>query len=150
VPSTATEPDRLIRDQAHLMAAAIRHMCGRRLGALAPDLEQHLSLALAKRLAAQPGPHSTGQVYKAALAAALAVVRGLAPEEPEPGGPGTRPQLIQEALTRLDPDEARALRAYLAGFNHQEAARLFGWSESVARQRIFQGMDLLRARMGGG
>ena len=59
--------------------------------------------------------------------------------------PAERRSVIAEVLARLEPDEARALRAYLAGFNHAEVAELFGWSESVARHRIYRTLERLRA-----
>jgi DNA-directed RNA polymerase specialized sigma24 family protein len=69
------------------------------------------------------------------------------PPAPVPGDllPAERRSILGEVLARLEPDEARALRAYLAGFNHAEVARLYGWSESVARHRIYRTLDRLRA-----
>ena len=70
------------------------------------------------------------------------------PAAPEPDGlaPAERAHLLREVLASLEPDEARALRAYLAGFDHVEVARLYGWTESVARHRIYRTLDRLRAR----
>ena len=39
------------------------------------------------------------------------------------------------------------MRAYLAGFNHREVARLFGWTESVARHRIYRSIDELKTKL---
>jgi RNA polymerase sigma-70 factor (ECF subfamily) len=163
VPSTATEFERLIRDHARLMAAAIRRICGRRHGGLVADVQQEVYLALWKRL--QSGneiAHPISYLYKVALTTALAVIRRLEPEhssllsddalpaarEDTGLNPLERARLIEQALEALEPEEARALRAYLAGFNHQEVARLFGWTESVARHRIYRSMERLRERMG--
>ncbi len=162
VASQTREFERLIREHARLMAAAIRRVCGRRHGALVPDVEQEVHLALWKRLqAGNEIAHPTSYLYKMALTTALAMVRKLRPEldveaaeAVAVGGhqafdlePVERSHLLAEALATLEADEARALRAYLAGFNHKEVARLYGWTESVARHRIYRSMEALRQRM---
>jgi RNA polymerase sigma factor (sigma-70 family) len=145
------------------MAAAIRRVCGRRHGALMPDVQQEVYLALWKRLhSGKDIEHPVSYLYKVALTTALAMVRKLEPErgdtpiEGDPPaeaevGPGLhsleRARLIEEVLAALEPDEARALRAYLAGYNHEDVARLYGWSVSVARHRIYRSMERLRERM---
>jgi RNA polymerase sigma-70 factor (ECF subfamily) len=164
VASDPSDFERLIRTHARVMAAAIRRVCGRRHGALVPDVQQEVYLALWKRLRSGNAiEHPVSYLYKVALTTALAVVRRAGPEEagltdaltesPRPEGGGLngleRARLIEEALASLEEDEARALRAYLAGFNHHEVARLFGWSESVARHRIYRSMERLRERMKG-
>lgn len=161
VSAKPTDFERLIRTHARVMAAAIRRVCGRRHGALIPDVQQEVYLALWKRLhSGKEIEHPVSYLYKVALTTALAMVRKLDPEQgnapldPEtparpdesPLHPLERARLIEEVLAALEPDEARALRAYLAGFNHEEVARLFGWSESVARHRIYRSMEKLRGR----
>jgi RNA polymerase sigma factor (sigma-70 family) len=159
LPSDRSEFDRLIRDHARVMAAAIRRVCGRRHGALVADVQQEVYLALWKRLeGGKEIAHPVSYLYKVALTTALAMVRKLdraAGPDHDPG-PGTssgglhpleRQRLLEEVLATLEPDDARAMRAYLAGYNHQEVARLFGWSESVARHRIYRSQERLRERM---
>ena len=144
------------------MAAAIRRVCGRRHHALVPDVQQELYLALWKRL--QSGKeieHPSSYLYKAALTTALAMVRKLDAESPvrpvdveqvadaaqaeEPGIEQSR--LLTELIDTLGAEEARAVRAYLAGFNHKEVAQLFGWTESVARHRIYRSIQELREKV---
>jgi RNA polymerase sigma factor (sigma-70 family) len=156
--SDRSEFDRLIRDHARVMAAAIRRVCGRRHGALVADVQQEVYLALWKRLeGGNEIAHPISYLYKVALTTALAMVRRLdrAPEpdrEPIPGEsaglhPLERQRLLEEVLAITEPDDARALRAWLAGYNHREVARLFGWTESVARHRIYRSQERLRERM---
>jgi RNA polymerase sigma factor (sigma-70 family) len=160
MPRSDEEFEQLVGRHARLMGAAIRRVCARRHRALIPDVEQEVRLALWKRLESGKAiEHPTSYVYKVALVTALAMVRrqgGEAPSIdpsalPEPsaaprGGlePPERSRAIGEVLERLAPDEARALRAYLAGFDHVEVARMFGWSESVARHRIYRTLERLR------
>jgi RNA polymerase sigma factor (sigma-70 family) len=160
LPSQA-DFETLVRQHARLMASAIRRVCGRRHQRLVPDVEQEVHLALWKRLGSgKEIAHPASYVYRVALLTALAVVRRQGSDEvaledvalgdpasSRPGEllPAERRSVIAEVLARLDPDEARALRAYLAGFNHAEVAELFGWSESVARHRIYRTLERLRA-----
>ena len=154
--------DELVRSHARLMAAAVRRICGRRHRELIPDVEQEVYLALWKRLGSgKEIEHPTSYLYKMALTTALAVVRaheprgGAVPLEEAPAErPAAQPaglelaerrRLLAEVLGQVGADEARALRAYLAGFSHPEVAELFGWSESVARHRIYRSLKRLRA-----
>lgn len=163
----AEEFERLVREHARVMSAAIRRVCGRRHGTLIPDVEQEVRLALWKRL--QGGNeirHPASYLYKVALTTALAVLRGRRNEQPlsemdehttseraassaSSDGllPAERAQLLEEALDQLDPEREQAMRAYLAGFNHREVARLFGWTESVARHRIYRSIEELRSKL---
>ena len=59
--------------------------------------------------------------------------------------PAERARLLEQLMGRLPADQSRALRAHLAGFNHKELAVLFGWSESIARHRIYRGLAALKA-----
>ena len=164
----AERPERfehLVRPHARLIAGVIRRVCGRRHQALVPDVEQEVYLALWKRLGAgKEIEHPASYLYRVALTTALRLVRRQAAEpasfeeagvedreEPQPGGipVAERARMIAEVLERLDPDDARALRGYLAGFSHVEIARLYGWSESVARHRVYRTLERLRAEAGG-
>jgi len=159
----------LVRRYARLVASAARRVCGRRHAALVPDVEQEVYLALWKRLGSgNEIRHPTSYLYKMALTTALAVVRRFGREDsleesPAADPPATerdalglepveRRRLLDQVLAGLEADEARALRAYLAGFNHHEVAALYGWSASVARHRIYRTLERLRAagERGGG
>jgi RNA polymerase sigma-70 factor (ECF subfamily) len=164
VSETKDPFERLVRPHARLIAGVIRRVCGRRHQALVEDVEQEVYLALWKRLAGgKEIEHPTSYLYKVALTTAVAVIRrrGIdwtSLDDPAVGDPPARPvaempeaeraRLIGQLLERLEPDDARALRAYLAGFSHVEIARLYGWSESVARHRVYRTMERLRAEVG--
>ncbi len=158
----------LVRGHARVMSAAIRRVCGRRHRSLVPDVQQEVYLALWKRLeSGKEIAYPTSYLYRVALTTALAVVRRLETEVPmlaedddpalgqePPAGAGELPRaerraVLRQVLERLEPAEARALRAYLAGFSHTEVARLYGWSESVARHRIYRTLERLRTEARG-
>lgn len=154
----------LVDRHARVIASAIRRVCSRRHRALVPDIEQDVRTALWKRL--QSGKeiaHPVSYLYKVAMTTALAAVRrspelsnGPVPEtagEPETPAsflgllPAEQARLLREALEVLSPEERRAVRAHLAGFNHEDVARLYGWTPSIARHRIYRGLERVRARM---
>jgi RNA polymerase sigma factor (sigma-70 family) len=167
VAARSEEFEALVRSYSRVVASAIRRVCGRRYGALIPDAEQEVYAALWKRL--QGGKeieHPVSYLYKMALTTALAVVRKNAPETvaieireealpSDAGGgfggllPAERSRLLAEVLEQLPAEQARAVRAHLAGFSHTEIAALYGWSGSVARHRIYRGIEALREKMKG-
>jgi RNA polymerase sigma factor (sigma-70 family) len=157
LPRDAQQFEALVRRHAKLVGAVVRRVCGRSHASLAPDAEQEVYLALWKRLGSgKEIEHPISYLYKMALTTALAVVRRHRRQEPldqlpaSPAPvrgalePAERRRLLAEILGALPPEEARALKAYLAGFNHAEVARLYGWSESVARHRIYRTLERLR------
>ncbi len=158
------EYETLLTDNARVISSAIRRVLGHRNKALLPDVEQEVRLALWKRI--QTGKridHPVSYVYRAALTTALGVLKRLTPETAPldegsmakvavgdnntPGSlfPAERDRLLEEMLGQLKIEQARALRGYLSGLNHRELAALYGWSESVARHRIYRGLDTLRS-----
>jgi RNA polymerase sigma factor (sigma-70 family) len=155
----------LLREHARVVSSAIRRVCGSRYGTLVPDIEQEVSLALWKRLdSGKEIEHPVSYLYKMALTTALAVVRRHAPSAEVPPEAGDRVgpaagflglagpeqgRLLAESLGRLPPDQSRAVRAYLAGFNHEEVARLFAWTPSAARHHIYRGLERLRQTIKG-
>jgi RNA polymerase sigma factor (sigma-70 family) len=158
--------EELVREHARVVAAAVRRVCGRRHQALIPDVEQEVYLALWRRLGGGSEiEFPLAYLYKMALTTALAMVRkhsrpGVsAPveelaEREAPAAVGglsavERRRLLEEVLGALEPDDARALRGYLAGFSHTEVAELYGWSESVARHRIYRTIERLRDEAAG-
>jgi RNA polymerase sigma factor (sigma-70 family) len=161
-----SEYDSLVGRYARLLDGVARRVCGRRHHALVPDVGQEIRLALWRRLrGGNDIQHPASYLYKVALATALAVIRRYRPEREEleadptdapPGGtaglgrllPAERTRLVEEALARLEPDAARALRGYLAGLSHGELAALYGWSPSVARHLVYRSIERLRKGMG--
>ncbi len=166
MPSRLDEFESLVSRHSRLVASAIRRVCARRYGSLVPDIQQEVYVALWNRLGSgKEIEHPASYVYKVALTTALAVVRKHAPaavaieEEATPSGGGASPfadllpaeraRLLGEVLELLPEEQSRAIRAHLAGFSHKEVASLFGWSESVARHRIYRGIETLKERMRG-
>ncbi len=158
--------EELLARHAKVVGAAIRRVCKGRHAELAEDAEQELRIALWKRMrGGKEIEHPVSYLYKAALTTALAVLRRQRPQEVDvpveveetaaaPAASGARgllpaeeARLLAQLLERLPDEQSRALRAYLAGFNHGEVAQLYGWTDSVARHRIYRGMDALRAAM---
>ena len=155
----------LVDEHARVIASAIRRVCSRRHRALVPDIEQDVRAALWKRL--QGGKeiaHPVSYVYKVALTTALAVIRRFPTADgPPPDGtaadsagepflgllPAEQSRLLAEALGRLSPEEGRAVRAHLAGFNHEDVARLYGWTPATARHRIYRGLERVRSSVRG-
>ena len=166
MPSREETFEALLQNYSRLVASAIRKVCSRRWLSLVPDVEQEVYAALWKRLGSgKEIDHPASYVYKVALTTALAAVRKHGPDTSplegdalgspgqEPGLSGLLPaeqvRLLGEALERLAPEEERAVRAHLAGFSPVEVARLYGWTESVARHRIYRAIDALKEAMKG-
>jgi len=161
--SAAAEFDRLLDASARSISVAIRQVCGGRYRSLVPDVEQEVRLIAWRRLASGgPIRNARSYFYKVALTTALAMVAQAAPPlEAEDGAPGGAPPacaalfpveqslLMKQALHRLRPDESRAVRAYLRGHNHSEVAARFGWTDAVARHRIYRGLRSLRGGLRG-
>jgi RNA polymerase sigma factor (sigma-70 family) len=145
-----------------IITSAVRRGCGAADPWLHPDVEQEVYLALWQRW--QEGPrldYPISYLYKVALRTALAMVRTNPSQNLEmhtavrhsQAAQGTATQelssaertcLLTELLDQLPLEQARAMRAYLAGFTAVEVARLYGWSPSVARHRIYRGLQSLR------
>jgi len=158
VPGADADYTTLIERHAAVVRSAIRRVLGRRHTELSDDVEQELRLALWKRV--QGGKeieHPVSYLYRAAVTTAWAVLKHEAPKEAELeaveiAAPGQDPEaglLIDEMLGHLPAEQSRAVKAYLAGFNHTEIAALYGWSPSVARHRIYRALDTLRRRFAG-
>jgi RNA polymerase sigma factor (sigma-70 family) len=148
-----------------IIVSAIRRVCGAASHSLLPDVEQEVYLALWQRW--NDGTHidyPVSYLYKVAMRTALAVMRTYrAPDGEEStaeGYPTTEPGLtsdgfssveraclLTELLDQLPTEQARAVRAYLAGFSHTETATLYGWSAAVARHRMYRGIHALKALM---
>lgn len=150
----------------HLIAAAIRRVGGSRVASDQDDIAQAVRVALWRRLAdEQPIDHPASYVYKAAVRETVrAVARlrakpsaGLDDPAVDPPSPAAQPdrlveareqrQALADALQRLTPDRARAVRAHLAGLTVDELMHLRGWSYQRARNLIARGMADLRARL---
>jgi RNA polymerase sigma-70 factor (ECF subfamily) len=166
VPTRLEQFESLVASHSRVVASAIRRVCSRQYRTLIPDVEQEVYEALWKRLGSgKEIEHPSSYLYKVALTTALAVVRKHAPEtrpidtlhEPLPeatntfGGllPAERARLLGEVLALLPIDQSRAVRAHLAGFSHSEVAALYGWTASVARHRIYRGIEALREKLKG-
>jgi RNA polymerase sigma factor (sigma-70 family) len=162
--------EELLARYARLIGAVARRVCGRRHRCLLPDIEQEIRLALWRRLkdADDRSPagairHPGSYVYKVALSTSLAVIRRYRPAREDlladaeqgrrdEGGterlmPPERARLVEQVLGRLEPDEARALCGYMTGLNHEELARLYGWSAAASRHRVYRTLEQLRREL---
>jgi RNA polymerase sigma factor (sigma-70 family) len=148
-----------------VIMSAIRRVCGAAAHDLLSDVEQDVYLALWQRWTEGLRiDYPVSYLYKVALRTALKVMR--ASRAPDTGGritqrcpsavPGfaaealsaaERACLLAELLEHLPPEQARAVRAHLAGFSHTETAALYGWSAAVARHRIYRGVQALQTLM---
>ena len=156
--------DTLVHKHARVLSSAIRRVLGRRHETLVPDIEQEVRLAFWKRIrTGKKIDHPISYVYKAARTTALGVMKRLAAETAPLGEgsmsnlkarqteerrnllPAERTRLLEQMLEQLSTDQSRALRGYLTGMNHREVARHYGWSESVARHRIYRGLEALKS-----
>lgn len=126
----------LLSNHARVIASAIRRVCSRRHRSLIPDIEQEVRAALWKFLGrGKEIEHPVSYLYKVALTTALGVVRRhegewqMTDQDVEERGdtapqaflgllPAEQTRLLREILDRLPLEESRAIRAYLAGFNH--------------------------------
>jgi RNA polymerase sigma factor (sigma-70 family) len=158
-PAEGAGLEQLVERHAKVVRSAIRKVLGDRHADLGSDVEQELRLALLKRgRSGKTIEHPVSYLYKAAMTTAWAVLERESPREEEmlletPANPVENleaSRLVGEMLLSLPEERARALKAYLAGFNHDEVAELYGWTPSVARHRIYRAMDELRRRFAAG
>ena len=56
-------------------------------------------------------------------------------------------QRLGTALRGLAPARQPVVRMYLAGYNSEEIAQVFNWTEAKARNLLYRGLDDLRARL---
>ncbi len=147
---------------ARIIASAIRRVCGSAYHALYADVEQEVYLALWQRWQSGNGiDYPVSYLYTVALRTALVVVRSSASGDVDIDTIKSRPHTGREAsiegcspaefavwltelLDHLPVEQARAVRAYLAGFTQPEIAALYGWSASVARHRVYRGLHALK------
>jgi DNA-directed RNA polymerase specialized sigma24 family protein len=148
-----------------VIVSAIRRVCGATAHDLLPDVEQDVYLSLWQRWTEGTRiDYPVSYHYKVALRIALKVMRASrAPDvegsttpicpPPMPGlasgdlSSAERARLLTELLDQLPTEQARAVRAYLAGFSHTETATLYGWSAAVARHRIYRDVHALKTLM---
>lgn len=147
---------------ARIIRHTIWRVCGTTYPALQDDVEQEVYLVLWERWQNAQGIDSpVSYLYKVALRTALAVLRThagtLSLDDVDPGvmthhaAPADesltteRALLLRAYLERVPEEQARAIRAYLAGFTQGEIAKLYGWSAAVTRHRIYRGIQALHA-----
>ena len=161
---TDKDLERLITRYAGLISDAIRRVCARHYGYVVPDVRQEVHLALWRQLEAGNNPErEASYVYKVALTTALREVRRIQREREvvaekelvserlqetnEPDRDVERAASLSAALDLLEGRQRQAVKAYLAGFNHQEVAELLGISASQARHAIYRGIEKLNGAM---
>ena len=155
-----TKFERIAARYSKIIGAAVRRVCLHRYDALIPDVTQEVHLALWNAIeTGKEIRNPEAYVYRMALTTGLRLVERERKHSEKVGGQAVegvssavdesivkeRARLLNELLGQLQPDESKALRAYLVGYNHVEIARLFGWTESVARHRVYRGIERLRS-----
>ena len=158
--------DELIERYSGVFGAAVQRVCLGTNRQLIPDVEQEIRLALWKRLqAGEAIRNPAAYLYKMALTTAALVVRrqrlGISLSEFElatieasdaPPAFGLEPaevtRLVFELLGGLPFEQRVAVAAYAAGFNHEEVARIYDWTPTTARHRIYRGLKALRRQEG--
>ena len=172
--ASVVEPERLaderfealVSQYGHLISAAIRRVGGARVAADHDDIAQAVRVALWRRLADEQSiDHPASYVYKAAIRETVRAVARLQARQATalddlPGEVAStvvdqdrlveareQREALADALQRLTPEPARAVRAHLAGLTVDELMQLRGWSYQRARNLIARGMADLRARL---
>ncbi len=158
--SNTADFERLINQYSGLISDAIRRVCAQHYGFVAPDVRQEVHLALWRQLEAGNKPqHEASYIYKVALTTALREVRRIRRERDvvaenallgehlknteDSSRDVERAALLTSALAVLDGSQRRAVKAYLAGFNHKEVADLLNLSSAQARHAIYRGIERL-------
>ena len=151
----------LIKENAQLIAFALNRVLHKEHRDLIPDAEQEIFLALWNQLRkGNQLAYPSSYIYKVALRIGLKMKRQAGKEslmEPElteqipaESGPDwVQVEALRSALDQLPLESARAIRAYLMGYDHKEIAALFNWSEAVSRHRIYRGLNKLKALLRG-
>ena len=157
--------ERLISQYADVIGAAIHRVCARQYNQLIPDVRQEVHIAMWRQLSAGKKPdRPASYIYKVALTTALAAIRRLnreneiisevgvitdrlGPDKLDTDEALDRARKLEEALDSLSERYRRAVKAYLAGFNHTEVAELLEISESAARHAIYRGIEQLNEAM---
>ena len=163
--SSKIKLERLVTQYSSLIADAIRRVCARHYGFVAPDVTQEVHVALWRQLEAGNSPErEASYVYKVALTTALREVRRVQRErevaveqellnqqlntpDDEVARDIERAALLESALDTLEGPQRRAVRAYLAGFNHHEVAELLGITPAQARHAIYRGIERLTSAL---
>ena len=152
----------IVHQHSRIIAAAVRRVCAPHFESLIPDVTQEVHVRLWQVLKnGRKIRNIDSYTYRVAFTTALSMVEKArkqrilaarleiesAPEELRTECRQERVRLANELLARLDADRSKALRAYLAGYNHTEIAKMFGWSESSARHKIYRSLKKLQALM---
>jgi RNA polymerase sigma factor (sigma-70 family) len=160
---TTDQLERLVRQYARLIRAAVRRVAGSRADLLADDVQQSVALALWQQISHERTiRHPVSYVYRAAV---RETVRAIKRDERQRGGdvaleqaaaaaaPGdlhqtmALEQQLAAALATLSPERERAVRAHLAGFDVAAIMPMYGWSYQKARNLIARGMSDLRSEL---
>jgi RNA polymerase sigma factor (sigma-70 family) len=158
----------LVERYAAVIRATVRKVAGKQGDILAEDAEQEVRLAVWRYLSeGKKIDHPYSFLVKVATRIAVRMVkkaRGL--DQVSLGGQdamGLEDRLMSAAedhargaeiraavargLAQLTDRRRAAVRAYLAGMNHEEVARHHGWSPSSARHAIYDGLAALREHL---
>lgn len=167
--SSSAGLDQLIRQYSGLIRAKL-HEIDRSLGAAdLDDLEQEVHIRLwqtlkRERVLDQPASLIRRLVLSVAVDASRRVqARGgkgthvALESQVEPVGTAdlidmadfqSRVAQVEAVLKGFEPDRARVIRLYLAGFTTEEIGKLMAFSEAKARNILYRGLDALKGQLG--
>lgn len=159
----------LIRQYSGLIRAKLHEMDRSLSAADLDDLEQEVRIRLwqtlkRERVLDQPASLIRRLVLSVAVDASRRVQArggkhahvGLEAQEELPGTADlvdmadfqARVEQVEAVLRGFDPDRARVIRLYLAGFTTEEIGRLMAYTEAKARNMLYRGLDALKVHLG--
>ena len=155
----------LLQQYGALIRRVVSRVAGRALPGTQDDVTQDVVMSLWQQVSReQEITYPTSYIYRAAVRETVREVRRRLEEfrthaplegavEPPSRAPSPEAETsarelaagIEEALGRLSPDRAMAVRAHLAGYTVDEIMQMQGWPYQKARNLIARGMADLRS-----
>jgi len=154
----------LVARYGALIRSVVRKVGGVAGPAVGEEIEQRIRTELWKRCRnREPIEYPDSYVYRAAVRETVRVLR----QESARGGEPLRWEpaavesddphhrlavkelsgMLREAIGRLAPDRARAVRLHLAGFTVHEMMGLYGWPYQRARNLLARGLAEVRRKL---
>jgi DNA-directed RNA polymerase specialized sigma24 family protein len=154
----------MVRQYSRLIRAAIGRTGGKEVADLGSEIEQRVLTDLWRQVAGeQVIHHPSSYIYRAAVRETVRVLRrekrheiktAAAAVEGVLSRSGVGPEramqskqvgkAVDDVLSELTEDRARAVRAHLAGFKVKEIMDMYQWSYQRARNLVARGMSDLR------
>jgi RNA polymerase sigma factor (sigma-70 family) len=167
IATTSADPqarfEHLVRQYGRLIASVVSRVGGARASLIREDIQQQVLIGLWRQVEREQNIiYPASYVYRAAVRETVRALRREAAREAEPIEADDAPEpsadpyqaavareqasRVEEGLSALAPDRARAVRGHLLGFEVAEIMRMYGWPYQKTRNLIARGMaDLRRA-----